>query len=80
MIEHLEAGDLLVLDLHSECRPQWGIRHQNGVAKGDMDNMGGCIVCFEFGGNIGLHGKMDALINGFMMRKQITMPERRCVE
>ena len=46
MIEHLEAGDLLVLDLHSECRPQWGIRHQNGVAKGDMDNMGGCIVCF----------------------------------
>lgn len=30
-----------------------------------MDNMGGCIVCFEFGGNIGLHGKMDALINGF---------------
>ena len=24
MIEHLEAGDLLVLDLHSECRPQWG--------------------------------------------------------
>lgn len=35
----------------------------------------GVLYAFEFGGNIGLHGKMDALINGFMMRKQITMPE-----
>lgn len=42
----------------------------------------GWVYCMllNFGGNIGLHGKMDALINGFMMRKQITMPERRCVE
>ena len=24
MIENLKTGDLLILDLHSECRPQWG--------------------------------------------------------
>ena len=24
MIENLKAGDLLILDLTSECRPQWG--------------------------------------------------------
>lgn len=48
MIEHLEAGDLLVLDLHSECRPQWGIRHQNGVAKGIWTTWVGVLYAFEF--------------------------------
>ena len=35
MIEHLEAGDLLVLDLHSEYRRNGGTRRQSGVVKED---------------------------------------------
>lgn len=66
MIENLTAGDLLVLDLHSECRPQWGDPssewyRKNGYGQHDW------LYCMllNFGGNVGLHGKMDALINGF---------------
>ena len=66
MIEHLEAGDLLVLDLHSECRPQWGDPASEWCRKGGYGQHG-WVYCMllNFGGNIGLHGKMDALINGF---------------
>lgn len=66
MIQGLEQGDMLVLDLHSECRPQWGDpksegHRKNGFGKHDW------IYCMllNFGGNVGLHGKMDAVINGF---------------
>lgn len=66
MIEHLEAGDLLVLDLHSECRPQWGDPASEWCRKGGYGQHG-WVYCMllNFGGNIGLHGKMDALIDGF---------------
>ena len=66
MIQGLEAGDMLVLDLHSEVRPQWGDPssdwyRKEGFGKHDW------VYCMllNFGGNVGLHGKMDALINGF---------------
>lgn len=66
MIENLNAGDMLVLDLHSECRPQWGDPssewyRKNGYGQHEW------LYCMllNFGGNIGLHGKMDAVINGF---------------
>ena len=45
MIEHLEAGDLLVLDLHSECVRNGGTRRQSGVAKEDTGSMSGCTAC-----------------------------------
>ena len=66
MIEHLEAGDLLVLDLHSECRPQWGDPASEWCRKGGYGQHE-WVYCMllNFGGNIGLHGKMDALIDGF---------------
>lgn len=66
LIDALEAGDLLVLDLHSESTPQWGDPtspwcRKEGFGKHDW------VYCMllNFGGNVGLHGKMDALIDGF---------------
>ena len=49
MIEHLEAGDLLVLDL-SQRMPSamGGVRHQKWCRrKGDMDNSG-WVYCMSF--------------------------------
>jgi alpha-N-acetylglucosaminidase len=66
MIENLEKHDLLVLDLYSEKTPQWGDsnskwRRPEGFGKHDW------LYCMllNFGGRIGLHGRMDRVINGF---------------
>jgi len=65
MIEALEPGDLLILDLFSECRPMWGIpslwQRENGF--GDHD----WVFCMleNFGANVGLHGRMDELLENF---------------
>lgn len=49
MIEHLEAGDLLVLDLHSECRPQWGDPASEWCRKGGIwTTWVGVLYAFEF--------------------------------
>lgn len=66
MIDNLNKGDLLVLDLHSECRPQWGDPTSEWFRK-DGYGKHEWLYCMllNFGGNVGLHGKMDALINGF---------------
>lgn len=66
MIKNLQVGDLLILDLHSECRPQWGdstyqYTRKNGFAYHNWTYG----MLLNFGGNVGLHGKMDAVINGF---------------
>lgn len=66
MTAHLEAGDLLVLDLHSECRPQWGDPSSEWYRKeGFGQHHWVYCMLLNFGGNVGLHGKMDAVINGF---------------
>ena len=65
MIEHLPAGDLIALDLYSESRPQWGAKstwhRKDGFGKHDW------LYCMllNFGGNVGLHGKMEHVINAF---------------
>ena len=70
MIENLKAGDLLILDLTSECRPQWGDStsewyRKNGYGQHDW------IYCMllNYGGNVGLHGKMDNVIDNFYLAK-----------
>ena len=69
MIEGLETGDLLILDLFSECRPMWGIpsiwKRDNGYEQHEW------LFCLleNFGGNIGLHGRMDQLLNNFYLTK-----------
>lgn len=69
MADALEQGDLLVLDLFSECRPMWGIpsvwKRSNGYGKHDW------LFCMleNFGANVGLHGRMDQLIDNFYQTK-----------
>lgn len=71
MIGHLPEGDILVLDLFGESRPQWGDPasswyRPNGYGKHDWAY---CML-LNFGGNIGLHGKMEHLIDGFYSAKE----------
>lgn len=70
MIENLPAGDLIVLDLFSESRPQWGDpastwHRKEGFGKHDW------LYCMllNYGGNVGLHGKMKHVIDEFYQAK-----------
>ncbi len=64
MIENMEQGDLLVLDLFSESRPMWGPEwsewhrpegygHHNWIY---------CML-LNFGGRTGMHGKMGPVVD-----------------
>lgn len=57
LLDTLRAGDLVVLDLYSEKIPKW----RSGYRGHDWMY---CML-LNFGGNVGLHGRMDALIDGF---------------
>ena len=70
MIENLPAGDLIVLDLFAESRPQWGDPEstwyrKDGFGKHDW------LYCMllNYGGNVGLHGKMKHVIDEFYKAK-----------
>ena len=70
MIENLPAGDLIVLDLFAESRPQWGDPEstwyrKEGFGKHDW------LYCMllNYGGNVGLHGKMKHVIDDFYKAK-----------
>ena len=67
MIKNLKVGDLLVLDLFSECRPMFGgpsiWKREGGYGKHQW------LFCMleNFGANVGLHGRMDQLLNNFYL-------------
>lgn len=67
MIEGMKQGDLLILDLFSECRPMFGIpsiwKRNNGYGKHNW------LFCMleNFGANVGLHGRMDQLLHNFYL-------------
>ena len=70
MIENLPAGDLIVLDLFAESRPQWGDPEstwyrKEGFGKHDW------LYCMllNYGGNVVLHGKMKHVIDEFYKAK-----------
>ena len=69
MIKNMKNGDLLILDLFSECRPMWGIpsiwKRDKGYEQHDW------LFCMleNFGGNVGLHGRLDQLLNNFYLTK-----------
>ena len=70
MIRNLPAGDMVVLDLFSESRPQWGDPASSWYRKegfGQHDWLF-CIL-LNYGGNVGLHGKMAHLIEEFYKAK-----------
>ena len=70
MIKNMKNGDLLVLDLFSECRPMFGIpsiwKREKGYEQHDW------LFCMleNFGANVGLHGRMNQLLHNFYSTKQ----------
>ena len=69
MVDGMKTGDLLVLDLFSECRPMFGIpsiwKRDEGYKQHEW------LFCLleNFGANVGLHGRMDQLLNNFYVQK-----------
>ncbi len=66
MLDALPNGDVLVLDLFSECRPQYGAKNsiwhrENGYGEHDW----AFCMLENFGANVGMHGRMDQLINNY---------------
>lgn len=71
MIRNLPAGDMVVLDLFSESRPQWGDPASSWYRKegfGQHDWL--FCMLLNYGGNVGLHGKMAHLIDEFYKAKE----------
>ena len=69
MMTDLKNGDIVILDLFSECRPMFGIpsiwKRENGY---DGHSWMFCML-ENFGGNIGLHGRMDQLLNNYKLAR-----------
>ncbi len=69
MLDSLKTGDLLILDLFSECRPMWGIpsiwQREEGYGEHNW------LFCLleNFGGNVGLHGRLDQLLKNFYLTR-----------
>jgi len=65
MVDPMEAGDLLILDLFSECRPMFGApsiwKREGGYKQHQW------LFCLleNFGNNIGLHGRMEQLLDNW---------------
>lgn len=76
MLAALKPGDILILDLFSECRPMWGIpsvwKREHGYEDHDW------LFCMleNFGANVGLHGRMDQLIDNFNATKDNPLASR----
>ena len=66
MMKALNPGDLLILDLFSECRPMWGIPSIWKRDKGYEEHNWLFCLLENFGGNVGLHGRMDQLLHNFL--------------
>lgn len=66
MLEGLNSGDIIVLDLYSETRPQWGDKNSLWYRNNGFDahkwiwNM-----LQNFGGNVGMYGRINHVANGF---------------
>ncbi len=70
MIANLKAGDMIVLDLFAESYPQWGDTRSPWCRKDGFEQHD-WLYCMllNYGGNIGLHGKIDEVIEGFYLAK-----------
>lgn len=68
----IERGKLLVLDLWAESAPQWQGKQRGGYSKALEFRGHEWLYCMllNFGGNVGLHGKIDALLKGYAQARQ----------
>lgn len=69
LLEALEPGELIILDLFSECRPMWGIPSVWKRDEGYGDHQWLFCMLENFGANVGLHGRMDQLLANFRETK-----------
>ncbi len=65
MVDPMKSGDLLVLDLFSECRPMFGAPSIWRRAEGYKQHEWLFCLLQNFGANVGLHGRMDQLLDNF---------------
>ena len=74
MIEALPEGDIIILDLFSECRPMFGApsiwQRKEGYGRHNW------LFCMleNFGANVGLHGRMDQLVHNFKLAASPSTP------
>ena len=66
MIKHLKNGDMLVLDLYSENRPQWGNSESTWYRKEGFNghDWAFCML-LNFGGNVGMFGKLQHVVDKY---------------
>lgn len=66
MIRSIPSGDMIVLDLYSESRPQWGDPSSTWYRENGFDGHH-WLYCMllNYGGNVGLHGKMQHVIDEY---------------
>ena len=66
MIKHLKNGDMLVLDLYSENRPQWGNSESTWYRKEGFNghDWAFCML-LNFGGNVGMCGKLQHVVDEY---------------
>ena len=65
MVDGMKTGDLLVLDLFSECRQMFGIPSIWKREEGYKQHQWLFCLLENFGANVGLHGRMDQLLDNF---------------
>lgn len=71
MVDGIKAGDLLVLDLSSENRPMWGDKDSPWYREeGYKQHEWLYCMLLNFGGNVGMYGRMDRIINSFYAAKE----------
>lgn len=71
MIKHLNNGDMLVLDLYSENRPQWGDPESTWYRKEGFNghDWAFCML-LNFGGNVGMFGKLQHVVDEYYKARQ----------
>ena len=71
MIKNLKNGDMLVLDLYSENRPQWGDAESTWYRKEGFNghDWAFCML-LNFGGNVGMFGKLQHVVDEYYKARQ----------
>ena len=71
MLAALPKGDVLVLDLFSECRPKWGQKESLWYNEKGFQGHDWLFCLLQgFGGRVGLHGRMGELVENYALARQ----------
>lgn len=70
MIDALPRSGVIVLDLFSESRPQWGDMRSSWYRKdGFVGHQWVYCMLLNFGANTGMYGKMERVVNSYYLAK-----------